>query len=123
MRRIILDTNIYGLIVEDPNRDIVRYGIEKKKVVIVYNLPLIRKELRDTPRYIRFEGENLRNYLLIIYDQFTIIKKNLSSKPNEFTNSLNKIRVVHMLFNILPHIILFFWFFVFHNRDNTKTTI
>ena len=72
MRRIILDTNIYGLIVEDPNRDIVRYGIEKKKAVIVYNLPLIRKELRDTPRNIRFEGENLRNYLLRIYDQFTI---------------------------------------------------
>ena len=67
MKRIILDTNIYGLIVEDPERDIVRNGIENKKAVIVYNLSLIRKELRDTPRNIRFEGENLRNYLLRIY--------------------------------------------------------
>ena len=37
MKRVILDTNIYGLIVEDPNRDIVRYGIEKKKAVIYEN--------------------------------------------------------------------------------------
>ncbi len=71
MKRVILDTNIYGLIVIDADRDSVRYGIEKKKKAIIYNLPLIRKELRDTPKSMRFEGANLRNYLLGIYDEFT----------------------------------------------------
>lgn len=71
MKRIILDTNIYGLIISDTNKEIVRDGIEKKKKVIAYNIPLIRKELRDTPRKLRVEGENLRNYLLRIYDEFT----------------------------------------------------
>lgn len=72
MERIIFDTNVYGLIVNDPHKEIVRDGIEKKKTVIVYGFPLIRKELRDTPRRIRVEGENLRNYLLRIYDEFTM---------------------------------------------------
>ncbi len=71
MKRVILDTNIYGLIVNDPNKEIVKDGIEKKKSAVVYGFSLIRKELRDTPRKIRVEGENLRNYLLRIYDEFT----------------------------------------------------
>lgn len=71
MKRVIFDTNIYGLIVEDKNRTKIRYKIEKERAVIVYGLPLIRKELRDTPRNIRVEGANLRNYLLSIYDEIT----------------------------------------------------
>ena len=71
MKRVILDTNIYGVIVLDKNRQSVRYSIEKEKKAVIYNLPLIRKELRDTPKSMRVEGENLRNYLLRIYDEFT----------------------------------------------------
>lgn len=71
MKRIILDTNIYGLIVVDNDRNKVRYSIEKEKAVVVYGLPLIRKELRDTPKSIRVGGANLRGYLLSIYDEIT----------------------------------------------------
>lgn len=41
-------------------------------------------------------------------------KKNSSSKPNELVDCLDKIRILHMLFNFLPHI-FFFRFFGFHN--------
>ena len=71
MKRVILDTNIYGLIVVDKDRNKVRHSVEEKKTVVVYGLPLIRKELRDTPRNIRVGGTNLRNDLLRIYDEFT----------------------------------------------------
>lgn len=66
-----MDTNIYGLIVVDEDRSKVRDKIEKEKVVIVYGLQLIRRELRYTPKSIRIGGANLRNYLLSIYDEIT----------------------------------------------------
>ena len=68
MKRVILDTNIYGLIVVDEDRGKIRNSVEKEKVVIVYGFPIIRKELRDTPKNIRIKGANLRNDLLIVYD-------------------------------------------------------
>ena len=71
MQRVVLDTNIYGLIVVDEDRTKVRNKIEKEKIVVVYGLQLIRKELRDTPKNIKVEGANLRNYLLSIYDEIT----------------------------------------------------
>ena len=71
MKRILLDTNIYGLIVIDEDRDKIRNVIEKKRVLVVYGLPLIRKELRDTPKNIRVGGNNLRSDLLGLYDEVT----------------------------------------------------
>ena len=71
MKRVIFDTNIYGIIVIDTQRDKVRNKIEKEKAAVVYGFQLIRKELRETPRSIRVQGENLRNYLLRIYDELT----------------------------------------------------
>ena len=71
MERAILDTNIYGLIVVDEDRDKIRYSIQKKEAIIVYGLPVIRKELRDTPKSIRIGGANLRIALLGLYDELT----------------------------------------------------
>ena len=71
MKNILLDTNIYGLIVVDYDRNEVRNSIENKKEVIIYGLSLIRKELRDTPKNIRLVGSSLRNSLLSIYDEIT----------------------------------------------------
>ncbi len=45
-------------------------------------------------------------------------KKNSSSKPNELVDRLDKVRVLHVLFNFLPHI-FFFRFFGFHNNNLT----
>jgi len=71
MKRVILDTNIYGTIVLDKDRNLLKDTIIKSREVVVYGFSLIRKELRDTPRSIRIEGINLRNYLLNIYDEIT----------------------------------------------------
>jgi len=71
LKNILLDTNIYGLIVVDYDRNEVRNSIENKKEVIIYGLSLIRKELRDTPKNIRLVGSSLRNSLLSIYDEIT----------------------------------------------------
>ena len=40
-------------------------------------------------------------------------KKILSSNPDEFADSPDKVRVFHMLFNFIPNI-PFFGFFYFH---------
>lgn len=71
MERVILDTNIYGLIVIDEDRNKVRHSIEKEKMAIVYGFQLIRKELRDTPKNIRVGGTSLRSALLGLYDELT----------------------------------------------------
>ena len=71
MKRVIMDTNVYGLIVVDLDRNKVKEALKKGLRVIVYGMPLIRKELRDTPKNIRAEGANLRNYLLSLYDEVT----------------------------------------------------
>ncbi len=71
MKRVLLDTNIYGLMVIDKDRDRLRDSIEQVKTVVIYGLPLIRKELRDTPKNIKVREVNLRNYLLRLYEEVT----------------------------------------------------
>jgi len=71
MKRVILDTNIYGLIIVDESIDKLKEDLDKKNIFIVYGFPLIRKELRDTPKSIKLESANLRNRLLSIYDEIT----------------------------------------------------
>ena len=88
----MLDTNIYGLIVVDKDRDEVRDSVEKKKIVIVYGTQLIRKELRDTPKNIRVKGVNLRNDLLSIYDEFT--------KNHILTLNINAENLADSYFNV-----------------------
>ena len=76
MRRLLLDTNIYGLIVEKNEEEELRNLINQAPV-IVYGCQAIRKELRDTPKnkYTLTEKglRNLRIGLLSIYD--VIVKK------------------------------------------------
>ncbi len=81
MKRVILDTNIYGMIVIDEDREKVRETIQMSNSVIVYGISLIRKELRDTPKNIRAGGIKLRNDLLSIYDDITK-ERTLKITPN-----------------------------------------
>ena len=114
MQNLILDTNIYGLIVVDLNREKVRVSIEKKKSAIVYGLPLIRKELRDTPKNIRVRGTKLRNYLLEIYDEIT---KNHTLKS---INEAEKLAISY--FNVYKEMYpLLHYFFFFGLEDKFFT--
>ena len=70
MKRVILDSSVYGRLTADPEIiKIVEVNIPEK--FVIYGSETIRKELRDTPRYVRHQGRNLRILLLNIYGKLT----------------------------------------------------
>lgn len=89
MRRIMFDTSVYGKFVEDDN---VREKFEKKferGEYVVYGNPIIRKELRSTPKSIIFKNKKLRLLLLALYDSF-VKKENHDLKINPLIEKLSK---------------------------------
>ncbi len=77
MKRLLLDTNIYGYIVVDPDREKVHQIIHVKNDFLIYGLDIIRRELRSTKRSI--VGMNLRIDLLRVYDE--LAKKTYETSP------------------------------------------
>ena len=91
MKRVILDTNIYGKIIENMDIDFVIDNLSKSGIVI-YGNDIIRKELRDTSKKKIIVAENkkikIRILLLSIYD--FIIKNRqfiVTGKLNELADS------------------------------------
>ena len=72
MKRILLDTNVYGRLLEDKSflRDFIMLV---PCSFIVYGSSLVRKELRDLSANAKIEGKNKRILLLTIYD--SLIRK------------------------------------------------
>ena len=68
MKRVLLDTNIYGLIVMDKDRPTILEKLSRSTELKIYGNYIIRKELRDTPKGI-IDGINLRNDLIRLFDQ------------------------------------------------------
>jgi len=68
MKRLLLDTNIYGELVVDANVDKLRDLLMSAKDITVFGSKIIRQELRATPKKIKVEGSNLRIDLLNLYD-------------------------------------------------------
>lgn len=79
-QRILLDTNIYGLLLEDKEFFNIFTSLISTSFII-YGSPLIRKELRDL-------NKNLRNYLLQTYDSL-ITKENHNLIVNMFVEQLS----------------------------------
>ncbi len=75
MKRLLLDTNIYGEMVVDDTLTILIDTYEQKKDLMVYGFTVVRKELRDTPPLKKMLGRNLRVALLSLYDP--IVKDHL----------------------------------------------
>ncbi len=71
MKRLLLDTNIYGELAFDGQSTAVREKILEK--VIVHGFRPVREELRAVSRRVLLERRSLRIALLHIYDE--IIKK------------------------------------------------
>jgi len=72
MRRLLLDTNIYGLLMADKNFHILHSGLEEKKEGLrIYGFDVIRKELKQAPR-ITIKGVNIQASLLRAYSSFTV---------------------------------------------------
>lgn len=74
MKRVLLDTNIYGRLIEDRQFLVTLFSLVPDSFV-VYGSSLIRKELRDVSKQVLFEGKHKRTLLLSVYDSF-IKKKN-----------------------------------------------
>lgn len=87
MKRVILDTNIYGFILDIDEPDMIEESIAKSDIMI-YGMRVIRKELRDAPKkstiYDRSRKavRNLRNSLLALYDTVTKKEYDTSEKMN-----------------------------------------
>ena len=74
MKRVLLDTNIYGLLIVDPMRKSLKEKLIESNEYVVYGLSIIRKELRDTPRDILGPDGKLRIFLLQMYDDITKLR-------------------------------------------------
>lgn len=105
MRRLLLDTNIYGEIAVDDARNEVVNKLINKPEIIVYANKIIRKELRDTPKHMYLGKRSLRISLISLFND--IAKKNIEITPRmlniadsyyeayrEFGGSVGKAKII-----------------------------
>ncbi len=77
MKRLLLDTNIYGEMIVDDHLNLIKEKLKQRgESFVIFGISLIRRELRATPRKIKAGGGNLRIYLLSLYDEL-VKQKNL----------------------------------------------
>ncbi|MBI3035028.1 hypothetical protein HYY71_01780 [Candidatus Woesearchaeota archaeon] len=69
MKRLLPDTNFYGLLAMDSERLKVVGSIKTSRGLVIYGFKIIRDELRDIPKKIKIEGRNLRIDLLNLHDE------------------------------------------------------
>ncbi len=70
MLRVLFDTNIYGNLLEEPDAIEIEQKVKQEKEFVVYNFPLIRKEIRNIPRITK-ASKKARILLLEMYDRIT----------------------------------------------------
>lgn len=76
-RRVLLDTNVYGVLFTDLENIWIPDAIGEKHIVVCGST-VIRQELRDIPKNMKVKDENLRNVTLGLYDAFVSQKRNYS---------------------------------------------
>ena len=85
MNHLLLDTNIYGLLITDRDFHYLHSKLEafkQTKQFLVYGLDVIRRELKASPR-IKIGGVNLQATLLRAYSSFTIKEYTLEDRFQE----------------------------------------
>ena len=71
MPRIILDTSIYGKIIEEKLEDqFIEQSMIHKRDLIIYGMKVIRKEIKDAPKHTK-DRYRLMFTLLELYDELT----------------------------------------------------
>jgi len=78
MRRIMFDTNVYGVLIKEPEA-IVRIASHTPNDFVVYGTPVIRNELRALSKEAKLDQKSKRVLLLNVYDSF-IRKENHNLK-------------------------------------------
>ena len=80
MKRLLLDTNIYGLLAADRTFHSIHQALQQQKNDIhVYGFSLIRKELKAAPKVL-IDGVNVRASLLRAYDSVIVKEYSLSGE-------------------------------------------
>ncbi len=69
MKRVILDTNIYGRIIERKEEEEIQRSLEKRKDVVICGFDAVRKELRDLSGETFIGKRKLRILLLTLYNR------------------------------------------------------
>lgn len=89
MKRIMFDTSVYGRLVKE--EEVLDKVNDKRKTheFVIYGTPLIRQELRATPKTALYGAKKLRILLLSTYDSF-IIKENQNLKFNKLIETLSE---------------------------------
>ncbi len=88
MRRILFDTNIYGLIAERKEGEEIK-ELVKNSNAIIYGCFVIRKELRDVPKnHITLTESGIRNLRIFLLNLYDSITKNHEIKVDEKTTNL-----------------------------------
>ena len=89
MERIMFDTSVYGRLVKE--EDVLNKVNDRRKTheFVIYGAPLIRQELRATPKTALYGAKKLKILLLNTYDSF-IIKESQNLKFNKLIETLSK---------------------------------
>lgn len=67
MKRVLLDTNIYGRVVERSDEEVQTLA-EKRKDIVIYGFDVVRKELRAVSKDVKHGKKKVRLALLALYD-------------------------------------------------------
>ena len=78
-RTFILDTNVYGEILIEPNREKLVQKIETTKTFFIYGVDIIEKELSETPSHVKYKGEITRDVLHTLFN--SIVDKVITLSP------------------------------------------
>ena len=90
MLKVLFDTNIYGSLAEEQDREEIEKRIKEEKDFIVYNFPLIRTEIRSIPKITK-ASRKARILLLNMYDRIT--------EGHFLKNSINITNLAKMYFD------------------------
>lgn len=86
MKRILLDTSVYGELAEDKD---TANSLAKlvPNIFIIYGNKVIRNELRETPKNKKYKDRSMRILLLNIFDSLT---RDHNLKHNKLIDTLSK---------------------------------
>ncbi len=95
MKRLLLDTNIYGLMAEKNEAELFKTLINTAPNTIIYGCTVVRKELRDTPKEKILSIMNkIRNYRIFLIELYDAITKNheivIDTKTQDLANKYLK---------------------------------
>ena len=67
----ILDTNVYGELLIEPNTDELVRKIRRNKSFFIYGVDVIELELSETPLHMKYKGKTTRKLLIELFESLS----------------------------------------------------